>query len=66
MVEVEGCRMSAEPPPDWYLRQCERLALQGLNPSLPTPEPEPSNVFDIRAERTKRATALMIRRRGEL
>jgi hypothetical protein len=59
--------MTIEPAPDWYLRYCARMVQQGLDPSLPiVPEAEPSNVFDIRAARTKRATALMIRRRGEL
>jgi hypothetical protein len=59
--------MSIEPAPDWYLRYCARMVQQGLDPSLPiAPEVEPSNVFDIREARTKRATALMIRRRGEL
>jgi hypothetical protein len=31
-----------EPPPDWYLRYCQRMALQGLDPSLPfVPGPDP-------------------------
>jgi hypothetical protein len=56
--------MSIAPPPDLYVRHCARMALQGLNPSLPLqPETEPSNVFDIRAARTRRATALLLRGR---
>jgi hypothetical protein len=51
------------PPDDPYLRRCQRMALQGLDPSLPIePEAEPSNVFDIRAARTMRAVAQL--RRG--
>jgi hypothetical protein len=60
--------MSAlEPPPESYIRYCTRLALQGLDPSLPIdPNPEPTNVHDIRAARTQRAVREMLRRRGEL
>jgi hypothetical protein len=57
---------SIEPPPDFYTRHCARLALQGMDPSLPLPEAEPSNVFDIRAARTQRAIREIIRRRGKL
>jgi hypothetical protein len=59
--------MSIEPAPDWYLRRCQLMIAQGLDPSLPIePEAEPSNVSDIRAARTQRAIREMIRRRGEL
>jgi hypothetical protein len=58
--------MSAcEPPPDWYLRYCQRMALQGMDPSLPIePELEPSNVHSIAAAQTRRATALLMRGRS--
>jgi hypothetical protein len=59
--------MTIEPAPDWYLRYCVRLALQGLNPSLPiVPEAEPSNIHSIAAARTRRATREILRRRSEL
>jgi hypothetical protein len=46
-----------EPPPDWYIRHCERLVLSGQSAALPIePEPEPSNVRSIEAARTRRAT----------
>jgi hypothetical protein len=59
--------MTIEPPPDWYVHHCARLALQGWEPSLPiAPEAEPANVHSIEAARTRRTTHEMIRRRGEL
>jgi hypothetical protein len=59
--------MSIEPPPDFYVRYCTRLALLGRDPSLPIePETEPSNVHSIEAGRTRRTTREMLRRRGEL
>jgi hypothetical protein len=55
-----------EPAPEAYIRAVTLRILRGETVELPMPEAEPSNVFDIREARTKRATALMIRRRGEL
>jgi hypothetical protein len=58
--------MSAiEPPPDFCVRHCQRMVLQARDPSLPIePEAEASNVFDIRAARTRRATAVLMRGRS--
>jgi hypothetical protein len=59
--------MSIEPAPDSYIRCCARMALQGLDPSLPIePEAETTNVRSIEAARTRRATAQMMRRHSEL
>jgi hypothetical protein len=59
--------MSIEPAPDWYIRAVTLRLLRGESVELPIePEAEPGNVFDIRAARTRRATAQMMRRRDEL
>jgi hypothetical protein len=59
--------MSIEPAPDWYLRAVTLRLLRGESVELPIePEAEPTNVHSIEAARTRRATALMMRRRGEL
>jgi hypothetical protein len=60
--------MSVEPPSEWHTRQAAWLAFRGLDPSLTfdDAEPAPSNVSDIRAARTQRAAALILRRRGTL
>jgi hypothetical protein len=56
------------PPPDHYLRYCTRLALQGsgLSPllTMPSPEPAPGNLIDIRAVRTMMAVEIC-RLRGD-
>jgi hypothetical protein len=55
---------TTEEAPEWYLRRCQLMVMPGLDPSLPIePETEPSNVFDIRAARTMRATRLLMRGR---
>jgi hypothetical protein len=55
---------SIEPPPDFYVRHCARMALQGLDPSLPVEsQTEPPNVHSIEAARTRRATVLLMRGR---
>jgi hypothetical protein len=53
-----------EPLPDFYVRYCARMALQGVSVALPIErEAEPSNVHSIEAARTRRATAQMMRGR---
>jgi hypothetical protein len=65
LAEIEGYRMTFGPPPDDpYPRYCQRLALQGRDPSLPIErEAEPKNVHSIEAARTRRAAAQMMRGR---
>ena len=62
--------MSIEAPSDAYLRYCARLVWQGLDPpsllSAGEPEAEPTNVSDIRAARTMRAVAQLMRGRNAL
>jgi hypothetical protein len=56
---------SIELLPDWYLRRCQLMIAQGLDPSLPIePEPEPSNVHSIAAARTRKCIEIC-RRRGD-
>jgi hypothetical protein len=57
---------SIELPPDWYLRRCQLMMAQGLDPSLPfEPETEPANVFSIEAARTRKAIEIC-RQRGDV
>jgi hypothetical protein len=52
--------MQFEPPPESYIRYCQRLALQGLDPSLPIERnPEPTNVHSIEAARTQRCIRIL-------
>jgi hypothetical protein len=53
-----------EPPPDYYIRWVTHRSLMGMDVSFPIePEAEPTNIVDIRAARTQRATALLMRGR---
>jgi hypothetical protein len=56
--------VSIEPPPDYHIRHCTRLALQGGDPSLPfeTLPEQPSNVHSIEAARTRRCIEILCTR----